>query len=286
MKSSSVNYLASCFYSGLFLLSSLSLFANSQEIPHPDSAQILANEVRTEKENASQYQVQFKARKNYDFMLSADYLFYPNKASAKHMPGVVILHDCKSNRDSYKTLSDSVAKLGIHTLSLDLRGYGKSINEVYSQEKSKKMAKNIVDFHSEVASLMSYWPEDILAAYKFLRTKVDKSQGVSIVASGCTTAFAVGLAEKVHIKSLVLLTPVMSYGDKERYKNLVDIPNYFINSAQHATSYATTQELFAWNGDKHSKLQVYKGDKVGHNIIKANVNLVNDIALWLKSTLR
>lgn len=286
MKFSSVNYLTSCFYSGLLIISCFSFFAHSRPVPHPDSAKVLAAEVMADKKNASQYQVNIKARKNYDFLLSADYRFFANKASAKHMPGVLILHDCESNRDSYKTLSTSIAKLGIHTLSLDLRGYGKSINDAYSQKKSKQTAKNIVDFHSEVASLMSYWPEDILAAYNFLRTKVDKSKGISVVASGCSSPYAVGLAESVYVKSLVLLTPVMNYGDKERYKNLVDIPSYFINSAQHTASYAIAQELFAWNGDRHSKLQVYKGDKVSHSIIKGNVNLVNDIALWLKSTLR
>ena len=73
---------------------------------------------------------------------------------------------------------------------------------------------------------------------------------------------------------------------KNVIKNLVDIPSYFISSAQHAMSYATAQELFTWNGAAHSKLQVYKGDKLNYQIIKANKYLVYDIALWLKFTLR
>lgn len=233
-----------------------------------------------------QYQVQFKARLEHDFLLSADYRFFPEKASEKHMPGVIVLHDCHSERKKYQTLSTSIAEQGIHTLSLDFRGYGNSVAEGYSHLEVKKNATDLISFQTEVAVLMSYWSEDLKAAYNFLRSKVDKSKGISIVASGCAGAYAVELAEKFHVNSMVLLTPEMSYADKERYKNLVDIPSYFISSAQHAMSYATAQELFTWNGARHSKLQVYKGDKLNYQVIRSHKYLVNDIALWLKFTLR
>ena len=233
-----------------------------------------------------QYQVQFKARPDHDFLLAADYRFFPNKATAKHMPGVIVLHDCHSERTSYKTLSTSIAEQGIHTLSLDFRGYGASIAPGYSALEVKKNATDIISYQTEVAVLMSYWSDDLLAAYEFLRSKVDNSRGISIVASGCAGAYAVTLAESVHLNSMVLLTPEMTYADKERYKNLVDIPSYFISSAQHAMSYATAQELFTWNGSRYSKLQVYKGGRLNNQIIRANKYLVNDIALWLKFTLR
>ena len=278
--------LTSEFYGSLLIICCFVFPVHSQGVSQQIDSQNITEDVVTQKKNDDQYRVTIKARKDYDFLLEADYRFFANKASAKYMPGVIILHDCKSNRQKYKTLSSSVAKLGIHTLSLDLRGYGNSINEVYSYRKVKKESHSIVDFQSERAKLMSYWGEDILAAYTFLRTKVDKSQGISVFSAGCSSSFAVELAEKVYVKSLVLLTPVMNYGDKERYKNLVDIPSYFISSAHHATSYTTAQELFTWNGDSHSKMQVYKGDKVNNSVIRSNAYLVNDIALWLKSTLR
>ncbi|PKG84941.1 hypothetical protein CXF85_04840 [Colwellia sp. 75C3] len=233
-----------------------------------------------------QYQVKFKARADHDFLLTADYRFFPNKASAQHMAGVIVLHDCHSERTKYQTLSTSIAQQGLHTLSLDFRGYGNSVAQGYSHLAVKKNATDIISYQTEVAVLMSYWSEDLLAAYNFLRSKVDNSQGISIVASGCAGAYAVTLAEDIHINSMVLLTPEMSYADKERYKNLVDIPSYFISSAQHSMSYATSQELFTWSGAKHSKHQVYKGDRLNYQVIKANKNLVNDIALWLKFTLR
>jgi len=233
-----------------------------------------------------QYQVQFKARSDHDFLLSADYRFFPEMASAKNMPGVIVLHDCHSQRNKYNKLSESIAELGLHTLSLDFRGYGNSIAEGYSELEVKKHATDIVSYQNEVAVLRSYWLEDLVAAYEYLRKKVDNTKGISIVASGCAGAYAVELAEQRHLHSMVLLTPEMSYADKERYKNLIDIPSYFISSAQHAMSYATAEELFAWSGARHSKLQVYKGDKLNYQVINSHKYLINDIALWLKSTLR
>jgi dienelactone hydrolase len=242
---------------------------------------------KTEKINPElQYQVKFKARPDHKFLLTADYRFFANKASARNMPGVIVLHDCNSQRKQYEKLSESIAEQGLHTLSLDFRGYGKSVAAGYSELAVKKNATDIVSYQNEIAVLKSYWSEDLLAAFKFLRSKVDKSKGISVVASGCAGSYAVALAETTHLNSLVLLTPDMSYADKERYKNLVDIPSYFISSAQHAMSYATAQELFTWSGAKNSKLQVYKGDQLNYQIMRSNQYLVNDIALWLKSTLR
>ncbi|WP_157826728.1 hypothetical protein [Colwellia sp. 12G3] len=274
-----------CYFC-LLAVHSFSMSANAQSVSLPNTfAEKAAAEQDTIKAKL-QYQVKFKARADHDFLLTADYRFLPNKASAQHMPGVIVLHDCHSDRTKYKTLSISIAQQGLHTLSLDLRGYGNSVDQGYSHLAVKKNAKDIVSYQTEVAVLMSYWSEDLLAAYNFLRSKVDNSQGISIVANGCAGAYAVALAENVHINSMVLLTPEMSYADKERYKNLVDIPSYFISSAQHAMSYATAQELFTWNGSKDSKQQVYKGDRQNYQIINANKYLVDDIALWLKFTLR
>ncbi|WP_156115638.1 hypothetical protein [Colwellia psychrerythraea] len=291
MQQKVMKILVNCKVKYLSYLCILSVYSIAMSVSAQSS--VLANNAKgqqaAKQENidpALQYQVQFNARPDHDFLLSADYRFFPNKASSKHMPGVIVLHDCHSNRKKYKSLSTSIAQQGLHTLSLDFRGYGSSVAQGYSELEVKKNATDIISFQTEIAVLMSYWSEDLLAAYNFLRKKVDKTQGISIVASGCAGAYAVMLAEQVHLNSMVLLTPDMSYADKERYKNLVDIPSYFISSAQHAMSYVTAQELFAWSGARYSKLQIYKGDKLNYQIIRANKYLVNDISLWLTFTLR
>jgi hypothetical protein len=268
------------------VMSSVSAQTTEKNITLPETFAEKLSAAQVRAKAKLQYQIKFKARADHDFLLTADYRFLPNKASGKHMPGVIVLHDCHSDRTKYTTLSTRIAEQGLHVLSLDFRGYGNSVDQGYSHLAVKRNATDIISYQTEVAVLMSYWSEDLLAAYNLLRSKVDNSQGISIVASGCASAYAVTLAEGMHINSMVLLTPEMSYADKERYKNLIDFPSYFVSSAQQASSYAIAQELFTWNGDKYSKLQVYKGDRLNYQVIKANKNLVNDIALWLKFTLR
>ena len=147
------------FYWCILLLSSMTMPAFAQN----EQAEKQAAKI----DPALQNQVKFKAREDHDFLLAAEYLFFPNKASAKNMPGVIVLHDCHSDREKYKSLANSIAEQGLHTLSLDFRGYGGSVAEGYSELAVKMHATDIISYQIEVAVLKSYWLEDLLAAYKF-----------------------------------------------------------------------------------------------------------------------
>ena len=72
----------------------------------------------------------------------------------------------------------------------------------------------------------------------------------------------------------------------EHYKNLIDIPAYFVSSAHHSGSTLTAQELFSWNGDSRSTSQVFKGVSQGHSLLRRNKFLAHNIALWLHRTLK
>ena len=224
--------------------------------------------------------VQIQARANDDFLLFADYY-----SGDKRSGGVIVLHDCHSDRSSYSTLAKNLAQQGLHTLLVDLRGYGDSISRAYSLVEIKKKAIDIVSYQGEMASVTANWPDDLLSTFQFLTKKIDKSKGIAVIASGCSGAYAVSLAEKIQLNSIVMITPKMTYSDKERYKNLMDMPSYFITSSNHQDSYETTQELFSWSGDKGSKLQVFKGTTHDYQLISRKKHLINDITLWVKSNL-
>lgn len=232
-----------------------------------------------EKEPASisnAQQVKFKARADEDFLLAADYY-----TGAKRSGGVIVLHNCKSDRSRYSVIANALFLQGLHVLALDLRGYGGSVSPAFSREIIKQNATDIVGYQSEMALLTTYWQEDLMASYQFLREKVDKKQGVAIVTSGCSSAYGVALAEKILLNSIVMITPKMTYADKERYKNLIDIPSYFITSSHHADSYKSAQELFAWNGSKKSKMQIFKGGRYDYHLLAREKSLINDIAQWV-----
>jgi hypothetical protein len=109
--------------------------------------------------------VKFNASADDDFLLTADYY-----AGEKKAGGAIILHDCKSDRSRYSKMADGLSQQGLHTLALDLRGYGGSISEKYSRDIIKKNATDIVGYHSEMALLTTYWQDDLIAAYQFLRS--------------------------------------------------------------------------------------------------------------------
>ena len=221
--------------------------------------------------------VKFKARDDNAFLLTADYY-----TGDKRSGGVIVLHDCKSDRSRYSEMADSLFQQGLHTLALDLRGYGGSVSAEFSRDIIKQNATDIISYQSEMALLTTYWQDDLIAAYQFLRSKIDSKQGIAIVTSGCSAAYGVALAEQILLKSIVMITPQMTYADKERYKNLIDIPSYFITSSHHADSYNAAQELFSWNGSKKSKMQIFKGERYDYHLIAREKALINDISHWVK----
>jgi esterase/lipase len=230
-------------------------------------------------------QVSFTADKDDDdndnVLLSGD--FYFGEALGA---GVLLLHDCSHNSKSYSVLGELLAKQGINALAFDFRGYGASESEAFSHQAIKQQVKDIVSYQAAVATLSSYWEKDVLSAYNYLRSKIGNEQPISIVASGCAVNEAVRLAEKMRINSLVILSPMMNYMEKDRYKNLIDIPTYFVSSAHHADSFLTAQELFSWNGDSHSTTQVFKGVSQGHSLLRQNKFLANNLSSWLSATMK
>ncbi len=216
-----------------------------------------------------------------EYLLAADYYRGDDKGA-----GVLILHDCAHTSKSYIDLGEKLSKNGIHSLALDFRGYGASSSEIFSHESLKKNAKNIIAYQNDVAALTSYWELDVLTAFNFLRTKVERQRGIAVVSVGCASLYAVALAEKMRINSMVLITPIMNYSGKERYKNLIDIPSYFINSSHHIETIQTSKELFEWNGSKSSKIQIFKSDAYDYGLLRRNKYLIDDISSWLKKNLR
>lgn len=216
-----------------------------------------------------------------DFSLSGNfYLGDPLGA------GVLLLHDCSHSSKSYSVLGELLAEQGINALAIDFRGYGESTSELFSHKIMKHKVKNIVSYQAEVAMLRSYWEKDVLYAYNYLRSKIGNEQPISIVASGCAVNEAVQIADKMRVNSFVILSPIMDYMEKENYKNLIDIPAYFVSSAHHSDSFLTAQELFSWNGDSRSTTQVFKGVNQGHTLLSRNKFLAKNLATWLRGTMK
>ena len=164
---------------------------------------------------------------------------------------------------NFNVLANALAERGVHALALDLRGYGYSANVIYSQDIIKKTAKDLNTYQSEMLRITSYWESDLSSAYLYLQTKIGVGQPISVVATGCTAPQSVFLAEKLRIRSFVMISPIFTHLEQEKYKNLIDIPVFFLSSVHHANSYLIAKELYEWNGDSGSTMQVIKGNSFG-----------------------
>ncbi|GLX78398.1 hypothetical protein tinsulaeT_17380 [Thalassotalea insulae] len=247
------------------------------------SAQVFAQQANTTEATTEQASVdvnQVKFMTTQNFMLAGKY--YGGK---EEHAGVLLLHDCSHDSADYTELAKQLSRHGLHTLALDLRGYGESISDEFSHLKIKRNAKEISVYQSEVSRLTSYWQSDVLAAYNYLRTRISNKHEVAVISAGCSAAQAIFLAENIRINSFVMLTPTLNYMEKEHFKNLIDIPIYFIASVHHTDTYQTAKELFEWNGERRSTLKLFKGTRQGQSLLKGNAFLAQDIALWLSNSL-
>ena len=233
----------------------------------------------------SMYRVAFKAQD--EFLISALYYAAESEATRRTTSSaVLLLHDCSHASEQYQPLMALLAEKGIHALAMDLRGFGKSVSDQYSHQKVKLSAKDVVTYQGEMAKLSVFWPADILAGFTYLRKKVGDKAKIGILTAGCTARYGIELAESIRISGFVMVTPELSYSDKERYKNLFDIPVYFISSVHHANTHQTAKELYEWNGDKRSSMQLFKGDRFGFRLIAHQPFLNQNIAGWLSHALR
>src|SRR5437762_4051568 len=119
-------------------------------------------------------------------------------AAAKPGPGVLLLHQNTRTRKSWEGVALQLAAAGIHTLALDLRGFG---------ESGTPLAKLTDDERSKV---QRRWPDDVDAALQHLSIQpgVDHSMIGAGGAGWLGVLYSVDAARRHPdlIKSLVLMS--------------------------------------------------------------------------------
>lgn len=213
------------------------------------------------------------------FMLNAQYF-----AGKTNAAGVLLLHGCDHSLASYEKLLPLIAAKGLHALAVDFRGFGGSVSQEFNHLNIKRLSKDLATYQTEVSALQAFWRDDVLAAQQFIRERIEKDQELAVISIGCSAAQAIDLAQNSRINAFVMIAPLLNYMQKESFKNLIDIPTYFLDSVYHS-SYQTSQELFNWNGDSRSIFQTHKGGRDGHSILNSKKYTAEHIAIWLDDTL-
>src|SRR5262252_9802618 len=114
-------------------------------------------------------------------------------------PGVLLFHQSNRDRRAWAPVGRALAAAGIHTLTLDLRGFGGSDGP-----------RNATLTRQEIGKARAHWPEDVELAWRFLlsRPEVDGKRiglggaGVDGVGNAVETA----RRHSAEVRSLVLMS--------------------------------------------------------------------------------
>ena len=226
--------------------------------------------------------VHFKAQDG--FKLEAHYL----PGSQKSAKGVLMLHQCNRDKDMYTSLGKNLASAGIHSLALDLRGYGGSNNEEYEKQEAALDTSTREKLMANYRTMMEkVWPLDVDAAYKTLAKKVG-SDNIAFIGASCGGELAVALAKNHPPKSFIFFSAGMASMTKSveaHFKPVSHIPSMIIAAQNDGVNFKTANELFLNTENEQSKLISYKGKEHGEPLFELDEHLENTMLVWLKQTL-
>lgn len=242
---------------------------------------VFASPTNAAKKNKSGIQLlHFKAQDGFNL---AGYIHVPKKNSVKtKIPLVIFIHSIGRDSDSWLTFPSQIYGLGIATFSLDLRGHGESI-----KNKNDKYRYWINFDNKDFAK----YPEDIISAINYIKKQypeVDTGKTAIIAAGiGANAAIIAGSKNNTAVKTMILLSPTLSYKGLETRIPLVAYGNHpilILASREDTFAYKGSSELIKYGqGTKELKIFPYGGD--GIDLIKFQPETKGIIINWLKTKL-
>lgn len=214
------------------------------------------------------------------FPLAVEY-FEPESAQKR---GVLLLHQCNFDQSMYQEIGQQLSDQGVHGLSLDFRGYGKSVNEQF--DIAKLNAADEAEQQEALAQLYSHWPSDVTQVIEFLRHKVGESGRIGVVGASCGGSLALRLSDQIEFSSLALFSSAQGDKNIKRYEtNLKHVPTYLIAAEEDAAVYESSQKIFSLSTHQASKQVTYKGAGHGYVLYEQDTGLQKDLVSWLLQNL-
>ena len=209
------------------------------------------------------------------FVLSSEYF-----APAKPQPrGVLMLHQCNYNRTMYDVIGKALAEKGVHALSLDFRGFGKSTTTEVNVDLLDGLPEQ--QQRDTWRSWSANWVSDTQIVLDYLRDKVGENGVVGVIGASCGGGMAIRLSEQNTFAALALFSSAQNEQNIERYQsNLSAVPTMVIAAEEDGRTYTTAQQVYAHATNPSSKFVVYKGDAHGYPLYEQDLTLADNIVDW------
>ena len=204
--------------------------------------------------------------------LVGDFLFPSDKDS---LPVVLMLNEAAGNRMVYKELAKELAKRGVASLRVDLRGHGESTN--LGKFISGEVPQSPLIWDSEI---------DVISLHKYLKTHtLIDNQRIAILGSSYSGE---EMAEAGRIygyaNAYVVISPGSFSEESITGIDASNVPWFFIAANDEKYLQEITTEVY--EKSKSVELLVVPGSKHASNLLIDDKNLTEIIAVWLSHNLK
>ncbi len=214
------------------------------------------------------------------FALSTAY-FEPEESSGRAM---LMLHQCNYNRSMYDQLGKSLAKQGIHAISLDFRGFGKSIAEGVNVNELDGLPQE--QQREAWEKMSSHWSSDVNKVLSYLKQQAGADSKIGVIGASCGGSLAVRLSESHQFDALALFSSAQGEKNIERYGvHLKDTPTLIIAAEEDGNTYKSAKSIFAQATNPASKFISYKGGAHGYPLYEQDKTLATSIVTWFNANL-
>jgi dienelactone hydrolase len=214
------------------------------------------------------------------FQLNAQY----HNPGAGQNRGVLLLHQCNLDQTMYQHIGPQLAMNGVHAISLDFRGFGKSINEQFNFAKIVELDESTQQ--QALSEMYQHWPADVLTVLDYLQDRVGEVGTIGVVGASCGGSLAVRLSDTVNFSAVALFSSAQGEKNIMRYENnLRDLPTYLIAAEGDNAAYHSAEQIFALANHLASKKVTYKGARHGYPLFQQDDGAQQALIKWLVQNL-
>jgi dienelactone hydrolase len=191
-------------------------------------------------------------------------------------PGIMLFHQCNSERGAWGPFAKMAAARGYHVLALDFRGYGESGGQRFES------------FQEQQPVIEEKWPGDADAAFAWLlgQPGVDKDR-IGAAGASCGVNQAVLLASRhPEVKSVVLLSGGVTPSARTYLQNSDWLPVLAAGSDNDGDAVNNMRWVLGWSRNPKNKFVQFKNAGHGTDMFAVEKTLEPQIVDWYESTLR